>query len=55
MESGPQGPQLGPFPHKKKSSGTYIDFHDRKNKHIKINDARVLWEWEAEDKEELKL
>ena len=49
--SGPQGPQLGPFPQKKKSCGTYIDFHDKNNKRIRIDDTRVLWEWEEEEEE----
>ena len=50
--SGPQGSQLGPCPHKQKSRAahsTYIDFHDGNNKRIKIDDTRVLWEWEKEE------
>ena len=50
---GPHGSQLGPFSHKKKLGGTYIDFHDRNNKRIRIDDTRVFWKWEEEeDKEE---
>ena len=60
---GHQGPQLGPWiwtqlgpcPHnKKKSSVTYIDFHDGNNKCIKIDDTRVLWEWEEEESIKMK-
>ena len=55
MKSGPQGPQgrqLGPFPHLKKIERHIHDFHHRNNKCIKFVDTRGLWVWEEEEEEE---
>ena len=64
MEYGPQRPRpkLGPWTWapgakrpksiKTKSIGTYIDFNDRNNKRIRIDDTRVLWEEEEEAEKE---
>ena len=52
---GPWGPNLMAFyfSHKRKvDKKKCIDFPYRNNKRIKIDDTRVLWEWEEEEEEE---